>query len=131
MFFVLVLAPTVLADGLSVNWYTFDGGGGYSIGGGFELDGTIGQHDAGPANGAMTGMGFELRGGFHVAPTECTCPGDMNADGVKNGSDVQQFVGCLIADTGCSCADVDGSPGVSIEDVATFVGDLLSNDACP
>ena len=127
----LVITPTVLADGLSVDWFTIDGGAGYSTGGGFELDGTIGQYDAGPATGPMTGMGFELRGGFRVAPAECTCPGDMNGDGVKNGSDVQQFVGCLVADSGCSCADVDEFPGVSIDDIVAFVGDLLSSEACP
>ena len=46
-----------------IPWYTIDGGGGYSNGGNFELEGTIGQHDAGTA---MTGGSFQLNGGFWV-----------------------------------------------------------------
>lgn len=46
-----------------IDWFTIDGGGGFSSGSGFELEGTIGQHDAGPV---MTGGGFSLAGGFWV-----------------------------------------------------------------
>lgn len=45
----------------AIPWYTIDGGGGYSTGGSFELEGTIGQHDAGAV---MTGGSFQLAGGF-------------------------------------------------------------------
>ena len=52
------MAPAQL---YTIPWYTIDGGGGYSSGGNFELDGTIGQHDAGPT---MSGGNYTVRGGF-------------------------------------------------------------------
>lgn len=127
----LALAPTLLADGLSITWHTVDSGGGYSAGNGYELKGTVGQHDAGPANGPMAGNSIEIRGGFWTSHSVCSCPGDMNGDGTKNGVDIQQFVTCLITDSGCSCADVDAFEGVTIDDVAVFVSDLLAGDSCP
>ena len=64
----LVLATTTAQAQLyTIPWYTIDNGGGYSSGGNFELEGTIGQHDAGPV---MTGGNFSVRGGFWVAPTD-------------------------------------------------------------
>ncbi len=60
----LALATTtVQAQLYTIPWYTIDNGGGYSSGGNFELEGTIGQHDAGPV---MTGGNFSVRGGFWV-----------------------------------------------------------------
>lgn len=44
----------------SIGWSTIDGGGGPSGGGGFSLNGTLGQPDA----GAMSGGLFTLGGGF-------------------------------------------------------------------
>lgn len=52
----------VRAD-FNIDWFSIDGGGGKSTGGGFELTGTIGQHDASAAN-VMTGGGYTLTGGF-------------------------------------------------------------------
>jgi hypothetical protein len=49
------------AQTYSIDWSTIDGGGGRSVGGGYILEGTIGQPDAGPV---LTGGGYELRGGF-------------------------------------------------------------------
>ena len=46
----------------SVSWYTFDGGGGSSTGGGYIVMGTIGQPDA----GSHSGTGYNLTGGFWV-----------------------------------------------------------------
>lgn len=46
--------------GYEVFWYTVDGGGGTSSGGGYRLDGTIGQPDAGSQQGGV----YELAGGF-------------------------------------------------------------------
>jgi hypothetical protein len=47
--------------GYELSWWTVDGGGQmYSIGGGYELGGTIGQPDA----GVLTGGGYILGGGF-------------------------------------------------------------------
>ena len=47
--------------GYELSWWTVDGGGQmYSIGGGYEIGGTIGQPDA----GVLTGGGYTLGGGF-------------------------------------------------------------------
>ena len=80
---VLVLAATVTAlarSGLSLDWWTVDGGGGAaSTGGDVTLAGTGGQHDA----GAMSGGAYSLAGGFWVGgvvpsptptPTETATP---------------------------------------------------------
>jgi hypothetical protein len=44
----------------TLRWYTIDGGGGTSAGGGYRLEGTAGQPDA----GEMMGGGYRLLGGF-------------------------------------------------------------------
>ena len=53
---VALAAP--LAFGLS--WWTLDGGGGTSSGGGYTLSGTFGQADA----GHLSGGDYILKGGF-------------------------------------------------------------------
>ena len=129
----LFLAASVPAGGQSLNisWHTIDGGGGRSTGSNFELVGTIGQHDAGPGSAGMTGGSFNLVGGFWTIPSSCTCPGDMNGDGAKDGRDLQQFVNCFVAGGSCGCADIDGVPGVSMGDISAFASDLLAGSACP
>ena len=100
LFAILFLAAFV-ATGFSISprtgpafdltWHTIDGGGGTSTGGGFELAGTIGQHDAGPA---MTGGTFELRGGFWLAslpPPPSTA--DLNGDGCADSKDLTILLG--------------------------------------
>jgi hypothetical protein len=66
--FLLLAAPTALADGSAVSGgsytikrHTIDSGGGQSSGGEFSLHGTIGQLDAGPT---LSGASFQLQGGF-------------------------------------------------------------------
>ena len=58
----LMLASFVLAaaNGLDVAWWTVDGGGGVSTGGGYALSGTIGQPDAGTVSAGQ----YTLAGGF-------------------------------------------------------------------
>ena len=51
----------VVAQLISVDWHTIDGGGGTSTGGVYSVSGTIGQPDAGAA---MTGGNYSLTGGF-------------------------------------------------------------------
>ena len=83
----LALSLTVWAQaggGLTLPWFSVDGGGGTSVGGGFTLDGTIGQPDA----GRLAGGGFAMEGGFIPglgvpAVFAGTC-GDLNGDGVIN-----------------------------------------------
>jgi hypothetical protein len=124
---------TAMAQPYDLSWHTVDGGGAmFSTGGAFQLGGTIGQADAGSFIAPMSGGSYELVGGFWPAAADvCGCPGDTNADGVKNARDIQNFVGCLISGNGCNCADVDGVGGVNAADVNVFVNDLLSGDTCP
>ncbi len=129
---VLSLGLNGFAQNYSIEWSTVDGGGQtFSTGGGFELGGTIGQPDAQVAP-VMTGGSFELAGGFWPgAVPSCACLGDMNVDGEKTGLDIQAFVDCLIAGGSCTCADVDGVSGITIDDTGAFVQDLLDGATCP
>src|ERR1017187_274191 len=52
---------TVRAESYSIDWSTIDGGGGVSTGGVYQVNGTIGQPDAGAA---MTGGNYSVSGGF-------------------------------------------------------------------
>lgn len=54
------------ADELSIRWWTADGGGGQSSGGGYSLRGTAGQPDA----GRLSGGEFAIVGGFWTSPAE-------------------------------------------------------------
>ena len=133
----LKFAAVVLAIGVAtaapgqdyqIDWHSIDGGGGFSFGGDFDLEGTLGQPDA----GILTGGNFELTGGFWAgAVPQCACLGDMNADGERNGADISAFVGCVIQGGACLCADVNGMNGVTIDDVTFFVADLLAGAGCP
>ncbi len=53
----------------AIPWFTIDGGGGYCSGGNFELEGTIGQPDAGQP---MTGGNFSVSGGFWTGDVPAT-----------------------------------------------------------
>ena len=59
---LLAASPLVQAamDGLSLDWWTVDGGGGGSTGGAYSLQGSLGQPDA----GALSGGDYALAGGF-------------------------------------------------------------------
>jgi len=128
---LLIAAPTLLLAQFEITSYTIDAGGGYSAGGAFDLEGTIGQPDAGPAQG-MTGGSFTLVGGFWTPVTvDCNCLGDMNSDGARDGADIQQFVLCIISGGACSCADVDGMNGIGLDDIPALVNNLVTGSGCP
>lgn len=112
-----------------ISWHTIDGGGGVSTGGAFALAGTIGQPDA----GIMSGGRFDLEGGFWPGATviSCSCLGDLNADGHRNGADIATFLNCVLDGGSCLCADIDGVNGVTLDDVQLFVEDLLETSDCP
>jgi hypothetical protein len=60
---LLVVASVSAVTGFSLDWWTVDGGGGNaSAGGGYSLDGTIGQPDAGSSSGDT----YTLASGFWV-----------------------------------------------------------------
>lgn len=127
----LAFAASVIAQDVTIDWHTVDGGGAMSsTGGTFELAGTIGQPDA-QTPPVMTGGSFELVGGFWPVANICYCLADVNHDGKRNGADVQRFVGCVISGGDCSCADVDQMNGVTLDDVALFVADVLAGSECP
>lgn len=116
------------ADEFAVDWRTVDGGGGmWSAGGDYQLGGSVAQPDA----GLLTSGDFALLGGFWPV-AECTCWTDMNGDHLRNGEDVQAFIGCMLAGIGISdCADADHSGALDAADAALFVDALLAADGCP
>lgn len=67
--FLAILATAIAvsapAQNYSIDWFTMDGGGGASSGGGYSITGTIGQPDAGTT---MTGGQYALVGGFWALP---------------------------------------------------------------
>jgi hypothetical protein len=127
-----ILSARAIAQPYAITWSTVDGGGiMFSNGGPYQLGATAGQPDAGPSSGPMTGGSYSLVGGFWLPASTCTCLGDMNADGLKDGRDLQQFVDCVTLGGDCACGNVDGLAGVTLNDVAVFVGDLLAGSACP
>jgi hypothetical protein len=79
---VLALTQQAMAQ-YSIDRYTVDSGGGTSTGGTYELQGTLGQHDAGLASGGT----FDLDSGYWVTLT----------------NDVASCVGAS------DCADLDGN----------------------
>ena len=126
-------AATIAKAQYEIPWHTIDCGGAiYSTGGSLSLGGTIGQHDAGSFTQPMAGGTFELVGGFWaVGGGACVCLGDMNADGQRNGRDIQTFVTCVTIGGSCACADLNGASGATADDVPAFVAQLLSGAACP
>lgn len=60
---LLALLPLLLASATAaydLSWWSVDGGGGKSTGGGYTLQGAVGQPDA----GQMRGGNFSLSGGY-------------------------------------------------------------------
>ncbi len=131
--FAVGLAPAaaVLSDGPSyaVPWYTIDGGGGTSSGGGFELIGIIGQ----PDTAELSGGGFVLQGGFSQPPDAGVpfCPADFDSSGDVEAFDLAVLLGawgpcpepCTEGDPGDTCqADLNGDCVVEAFDLALLLG---------
>ena len=57
----LLCISCALAQSYSIDWFTIDAGGGASAGGGYSLNGTIGQSDAAIT---MSGGSYSMTGGF-------------------------------------------------------------------
>lgn len=112
----------------SIEWYSIDSGGGASSGGGFELTGTIGQHDA----GTLSGGAFSLIGGFWAGVSANACPADLD-DGSGSGSPdgavtIDDLLFFLIAfEAGSPFVDLDndGDPAAGTPDGAVTIDDLL------
>jgi len=60
----------------------------------------------------------------------CSCPGNTNGDGQRNGLDIAGFVNCLLGNPGiCSCADIDNN-GLDMNDISLFVDEILNGQDC-
>lgn len=88
----LALAGMPALAQFDLSWNTIDGGGSMftTSGGTFNLDGTIGQPDA----GTMSGGTFTLTGGFWAVTGagSAICRGDLNCDGVIDFGDINPFI---------------------------------------
>ena len=118
----LVFWPrTSTAQTFDIAWYTMDGGGGQSGDGTFELNGTIGQPDAGVE---LAGGGFSLTGGFQLAVTNAILLGDVNLDGAVNLLDVDPFIDRLASGDFQAEADCNEDGVVNLLDVDPFIAIL-------
>jgi hypothetical protein len=115
---LLLIAALAVAQEYDMSRYTLDGGGVmHSMGGSFELSGTIGQPDA---SGPMIGRSFELTGGFWFEVP----PGDCNSDAGVDLHDHADFEGCMAGPRSeppyafCPCFDRDGDRDVDLADYA-------------
>jgi hypothetical protein len=142
LMWTVAAATAQTGGGYDLTWSTIDGGGGTSTGGGFELSGTIGQPDAGPASGPMVGGDYALTGGFWPGfGPACTtfAIADFTEDCRVNEADFLIFVACvtgpdifydpnnlppgcdLVPDmNGIIAADFDGDGDVDHDDYGAF-----------
>lgn len=81
---LLVAVASAPAQDYSIDWYSIDGGGGTSTGGGYTLTGTIGQPDA----GKLAGGSFVLTGGFMSVVTAIQSPDAPLLAVARSGNDV-------------------------------------------
>jgi len=58
---IFLTAPPAFSQNFSIDWHKIAGGGGTGTGGTYQVNGTIGQHDA---SGAMTSSQYAITGGF-------------------------------------------------------------------
>lgn len=68
---------------------------------------------------------------FTATAIPCVCPGDLNNDGLIDGSDIQPFVECVLVSGNCTCANLDGAGTIDPADVSLFVDDLTAGAVCP
>ncbi|MBI5863043.1 MAG: hypothetical protein HZB38_00750 [Planctomycetes bacterium] len=126
---ILLTTSTAVAQGYDLSWYTIDGGGEtYSLGGGYELGGTIGQPDAGAA---MTGGGYELSGGFWPGVSGAPCTGDLNGDRLVDLIDLSTLLGHFGIQSGATLAegDVNGDGRIDLTDLTMLLGEF--GTICP
>ena len=122
------LAAPAAAQPFDLSWHTIDSGGGTSTGGGFTLHGTIGQWDAGPATGPMTGGDFALTGGFWPgAGGDAPCAADCDGSGVLDFFDFLCFQNQFAL--GDPAADCDGTGILDFFDFLCFQNEFAMG--CP
>ena len=103
-------------DGISMSWYTIDGGGGSSTLGMLSMDGTIGQHDT----GTMTLGAVTMTGGFWAWETPPPpCPGDSDGSGDVDVNDLVAVITDWGTDGSANGGDVDGDGVVNVDDLVS------------
>ena len=129
LFTVVISAPVAHAQ-FQIDWYTIDGGGGPSAGGGFSLTGTIGQPDAAASAGSI----FECNGGFWVTPL-ITASCYANCDNstitpVLNVNDFTCFLNRYAAgDPAANCDASTIAPTLNVNDFTCFLNRFAAG--CP
>jgi len=123
-----LVCSSAAAQPFSIDWFTIDGGGGTSSGGGFTLSGTIGQPDA----GTLSGGGFTLRGGFwpgaSSAPQPCNVADLSETFGILDLADIDVFINGVVAND--PVADIAPPFGViDLVDIDNFILAFLAG--CP
>ncbi len=120
-----IAAPARAGD-LDLTWNTVDGGGGDSSGGGFEVAGTIGQHDA---SDELAGGGWSVNGGFWAAggAPAAPCPADVDGSGAVDFGDLVSLLANWGTCPGCP-EDFDESGSVDFADLVTL---LATWGPCP
>ena len=94
---VALWAPAAGAQSYEMRWHTVDGGGGAASSGSLELEGTVGQPDA----GVLSGGNFQLQGGFWPAFAGRGC--DVDGDGDRDAVDLAWIVACHPDPATCGC----------------------------
>lgn len=117
--FLMLSLGAAGADDDGINWCSVDGGGGemFSVGGNYELNGTIGQGDA----GEMAGGRYGLTGGFWFP----FGPGDCDADDDTDLDDYGKLKACLAGPGSpvaqeCNCLDLNDDGNIDLKDLAGF-----------
>lgn len=126
VFAIYLTAGAVSAYDLS--WRTIDCGGGYSAAGDFEVEGAIGQPDA----GVMAGGGFELVGGFWAGAASAapgSCPEDIDGDGTVGLTDLSILLGNFGTAGGPGDGDITGDGQIDLADLSALLA--VFGTSCP
>lgn len=112
-----LLSAAGSGGGVAISWHTIDGGGGDSIGGGYELSGTIGQ----PEGVAMSAGTLVLLGGYWSGASGRTrgMLGDIDGNGAVDAADLAILLGAWGAS---GPGDLDGDGMVGAPDLAILLG---------
>jgi hypothetical protein len=126
---LLCLAPPAYGQ-LQLDWYTIDGGGGTSSGGGLSITGTIGQPDAAAASSGV----LECAGGFWsglLSPSQCYANCDSStAVPVLNVADFICFLNKFAAlDPYANCDASTAPPTLNVADFICFLNRFAAG--CP
>jgi hypothetical protein len=130
-----LLPAAAWAQGIAIDWYSIDGGGGTSgallpSGQTISISGTIGQPDAGAV---MAGVGFAVLGGFWAdAVPPPTCDPDYNQDGNIDQDDVAYLVHVIAGGDNPTGRDPDfnGDGNADQDDYIDLVN-MIAGGECP